>query len=346
MVIDHSDWHLPAAYVKLIVQAAEESGVAPETLLDHTALRAETLSTSDRPATFADTLQVLRNAERRFGPGWHLEVGRRLSVPAHGPLGFAVVTAPTLRAALDVVLRYMGTRAPFLWSSATIEDDRFVFRFFDTVDMGDQRQTLIELAALSLQGLIERPLGREIRGARLAFAYEEPCYGNALAQAFHADLTFGAERHSLSLPAAWLDSPCALFDEAMHRYLLARCEEELAETAAGLPAGIAVRQAMLAAPGALPSLAEVAARKHVSPRTLIRRLKQEGTSYRALREEVRRTLARDLLRNTALPVSRIAWRLGYQDPSNFSRAWRRWFGCSPVEFREEALGARAGTGGG
>ncbi|MEM1413207.1 MAG: AraC family transcriptional regulator ligand-binding domain-containing protein, partial [Pseudomonadota bacterium] len=260
---------MPAAYLKLILQAADAGGLPNTALLAGTDLAAETLLQSDSPVTFEATLQVLGNAERMFGPGWHLEVGQRLTIPAHGPLGFAVVTAPDLGAAMDVLLRFMGTRAPFLWSSGAVEGEHFVFRFFDAVDMGEQRQVLVELAALSLQGLIERPLGQEIEGAVLSLAYPEPGHIDALRHAFHCTLAFGAEGHSLSLPAAWLAQPCALYDEAMHRYLVHRCETELAAGGGGQSAEVAVRQALLAQPSTIPGLREVAAASHVSPRTLI-----------------------------------------------------------------------------
>jgi AraC-like DNA-binding protein len=328
-----AQWRMPSAYLKLVVQAVDTAGHPPSVVLDGTGLTADRLLHSERPVSFESLLRVLRNGERLFGPGWHLEVGQRLTVPAHGPLGFAVVTAPTLQASVDVLLRYMGIRAPFLWSSGARDGDQFVFRFFEAVDMGDQRQTLIELAALSLQGLIERPLGREIQGASLSLAYAEPAYGGALASCFHCTVDFGADQHALRLPLAWLEQPCALSDEAMHRYLLHRCDEELAASAAGLPTEVAVRRALLATPGAIPGLTEVAEAQHLSPRTLIRRLKREGTSFRILREDVRRTLARDHLVNSDLTIAEISWRLGYQDPSNFGRAFRRWFRVSPRTFR-------------
>jgi AraC-like DNA-binding protein len=327
-------WSMPSAYLKLVVQAVDSAGHPTALVLDGTGVTPDLLLHSEQPVSFESMLRALRNAERLFGPGWHLEVGQRLTVPAHGPLGFAVVTAPTLKASLDVLLRYMGIRAPFLWSSGVRDGDQFVFRFFDAVDMGDQRRTLIELAALSLQGLIERPLGREIQGASLSLAYTEPAYGEALAEAFHCTLAFGADHHALRLPLTWLEQPCALSDEAMHRYLLHRCEEELAASAGGLPTEVTVRRALLARPGVIPGLVEVAGAQHLSPRTLIRRLKREGTSFQAIRDDVRQTLARDHLVNSGLSIAQIAWRLGYQDPSNFGRAFRRWFGVSPRTFRE------------
>ena len=334
MIIDDRKWQMPATYLKVILQEARAANLAVEPLLEATDLTQEALLTSDEPVSFAKTLQVLSNAERLLGPGWHLLLASRLTVPSHGPLGFAVVTAPDMRSSVAVLLRFIGTRAPFLWSAGSIEGNEFVFRFYEAQDMGNQRGTLLELAALSLQGLMERPLGRAITGAKLAFAYAAPPYSDLVQQAFHADVVFAADQHSLRFPVTWLDEPCALYDEGMHRYLVNRCEEELLASAGTLPAEIAVRQALLARPGSIPGLAEIAASQHVSPRTLIRRLKRGNTSYQRILDDVRKKLSRDFLLNSTMSISRIAWRLGYQDPSNFSRAFRSWYGMSPQKYRK------------
>ena len=333
MITYDRKWRMPATYIKVILQEASAANLPVKPLLAGTDLTREELLKRDEPIAFAHTLQVLSNAERLLGPGWHLFLASRLTAPSHGPMGFAVVTAPDIRSSVDVLLRFMSTRAPFLWSAGTVEGDHFVLRFHEAVDMGDQRGTLMELAALSLQGLLERPLGRDITGATLAFSHAAPPYREAVEQAFHAQVSFSAKQHSLKIPAAWLDEPCALYDEAMHRYLVNRCEEELLAFAGTLPAEIAVRQALLARPGTLPSLTEIAASQHVSPRTLIRRLKRGNTSYQTILDDIRKTLSRDLLLNSAMSVARISWRLGYSDPSNFSRAFRNWYGMSPQQYR-------------
>jgi AraC-like DNA-binding protein len=334
MITRDRKWRMPATYLKVILQEARAANLSVEPLLAATDLTQEELLTSDEPVSFANTLQVLANAERLLGPGWHLLLAARLTVPSHGPLGFAVVTAPDMRSSVEVLLRFIGTRAPFLWSAGAIEGDEFVFRFYETADMGDQRRTLMELAALSLQGLMERPLGRAISGAKLAFAYSEPPYADMVRQVFNADVSFSADQYALRFPAAWLDEPCALHEDSMHRYLLNRCEDDLLASAGSLPAEIAVRQALLARPGEIPSLAEIAASQHVSPRTLIRRLKRGNTSYQRILNDVRKTLSRDFLLNSSMSIARISWRLGYQDPSNFSRAFRGWYGVSPQHYRK------------
>ena len=335
---------MPATYLKVLLQEARTGGLPVARLLSGTGLPRGEPILSNEPVTLADVLTVLSNYERLMGPGWHLPLASLLTAPAHGPLGFAVVTAPDIRSSVNVLLRYIGTRAPFVWLAGSVEKERFVFRFYEAADLGDQRRTLIELAAVSLQSMLERPLGREITGATLTLDYAAPSYHDTLKQVFHADLSFSGEQKSLSFPAAWLDEPCALHDEAMHRYLVNRCEEELLLSAGALPAEIAVRQALLARPGVFPGLAEVAASQHVSPRTLIRRLERGNTSYQQILDDVRRTLAQDFLLNSAMTVASISWRLGYQDPSNFGRAFRRWYGMSPRQFRESASVARSASG--
>jgi AraC-like DNA-binding protein len=82
-----------------------------------------------------------------------------------------------------------------------------------------------------------------------------------------------------------------------------------------------------------PTAAEAATQLHLSPRSLFRQLAGENASYRGLLDCHRNELARGLLESTDLAVERIAERLGYADPSNFSRTFRRWNGVNPREFR-------------
>ena len=72
---------------------------------------------------------------------------------------------------------------------------------------------------------------------------------------------------------------------------------------------------------------------HVSERTLNRRLRGEGTSFRDIRSSELRSWARRYLKNTDLNVESIAAELGYQDAANFRRAFKTWENCSPAQFR-------------
>ena len=83
----------------------------------------------------------------------------------------------------------------------------------------------------------------------------------------------------------------------------------------------------------VPSLDGVAKALGASARTLQRQLREEQTTFAAVLAELRRELAPSLLRDGRLAVSEVAFLLGYEDPSAFQRAFRRWFGQSPRTFR-------------
>lgn len=329
-------WHMPSAYLTAFLRYAAAKELPLEPLLAGTRLSVEELRQGSNAVSFLETRQVLANVTSHLGPGWHLSLDQLLSVSAHGPLGFAAVTAPDLRASVDVLLRFIGIRGPYVWLAGSTEGNCFVIRLYEATDLGRERETLVELALLAIQGILERPLGRELKGARFNLAYPPPVYRQQMLAAFHAELEFNASGHEVIFPTSWLEEPCALHDEAMHRYLVMRCEEELRAVSGILPAEIAVRQALLARPGKLPGLAEIAETQNVSPRTLIRRLKRGGTSYNRVLEDVRKTLAADYLLRSTMNVTNIGYHLGYQDPSNFGRTFRGWFDVSPGRFRQEA----------
>jgi AraC-like DNA-binding protein len=124
-------------------------------------------------------------------------------------------------------------------------------------------------------------------------------------------------------------------DPALSRYL-----EELAGStlkSLGAPSENfvdTVRRALWSElPGGRPNLWRTASGLGISARTLQRRLRENGPSFSAVLEELRRELAGDLLADNKLAVSDVAFLLGYSEPSAFQRAFRRWRGVSPRRFR-------------
>jgi AraC-like DNA-binding protein len=81
-------------------------------------------------------------------------------------------------------------------------------------------------------------------------------------------------------------------------------------------------------------LEHAARRLNVSSRTLIRHLKQAGTSFQTLRDDALKQRTLELLEQPGLSIQDIAATLGYSDPANFGRAFKRWFGMSPGSFRK------------
>jgi AraC-like DNA-binding protein len=92
---------------------------------------------------------------------------------------------------------------------------------------------------------------------------------------------------------------------------------------------------LLASPGSIPALPEVASRLHLSPRTLRRKLEATGNSYNQILEDVRKKLAIRYLLDTPLTTEAISEKLSYSDAANFRHAFKRWTGTAPRAFRSQ-----------
>ena len=97
---------------------------------------------------------------------------------------------------------------------------------------------------------------------------------------------------------------------------------------------------MLSHPPGKLSEDDTAQLNFISKRTLARRLSAEKTSFRALKEQVQMSLARGYLRDTKLSVEAVAALLNYHDSSSFRRAFKRWYGMGPSEYRSQILNRR------
>jgi AraC-like DNA-binding protein len=198
----------------------------------------------------------------------------------------------------------------------------------------EERVPEIETFLLGLQSLVESILGRTLEGTKVEVA-ARPAHADLYRRYFSGTVSFGAEVSALIIPASWLDHPSPFADLALQRVSVLKLEA-MAERLQGKRYTAALVEGLMASGGqGGRSLEEVARRLAVSTRTLIRRLGEAGTSYRELRDAHRRTLAIELLSETSLTAAEIAYRLGFEDASNFGKACHRWFGCPPGALRPQ-----------
>jgi AraC-like DNA-binding protein len=318
--------------VRLILRALTD-GVSAEELLEGTGLAPAALAARDATVSLSATRRLITNANRHFPPGWHLPIVRRLDISAHGSLGFAAVTAPDVRSALAVLARHVTIRAPHIELWVETGRERHSIRFAETTELGEAREVIVEIGLLAIYAMFETLVGEHVANAAVELAYPAPPWADRLRQTLPGRVSFDADLHRISIPAAWLELPSPVHDPALHETALARCEAELRLVRSREPVATFVRRAFLASPASPPSLPALAARRNVSSRTLIRRLKREGTSYHAILDDVRRSLALEQLLGTDRPLHAIAASIGYSDAANFARAFKQWFGQPPGRYR-------------
>ena len=172
------------------------------------------------------------------------------------------------------------------------------------------------------------------RLAELRFSRDRPADPREHARVFGAEPRFGAAVAALVFPREVWDAPTRMTDPALFA-LLDRHARALAEGAPSAGDLASRVRAAIAAdlPGREPTVAAVARRLATSARTLQRRLGADGTSFARLVDEARRERAQAFLRAGDVSVAEVSWLVGFSEQSAFTRAFRRWTGLSPTEFR-------------
>lgn len=324
---------MPSAYFKFVLEQLGTTPALREAILDGTGVKPASIASLGEEITLGQQLRQNRNVNAVAPPGWGLALGARLGSASHGMLGFGALSAPTLRDTLELLVRFGHVRDPSFGFHLQPAGREMRIEIHERIDLLDEeRVPEIETFLLSLQELVEAILGRKVEGTKVEVA-GRPAHADLYRRYFSGTVTFGADVSALVIPAAWLDHPCPFADVALHRVSVLKLEA-LAERLKGRRYTAALVEELMASGGqGGRSLDEVAARLAVSTRTLIRRLREAGTTYRELRDGHRRTLATELLSDTSLTAAEIAYRLGFEDASNFGKACHRWFGCAPGALR-------------
>ncbi|HMM78173.1 MAG TPA: AraC family transcriptional regulator ligand-binding domain-containing protein [Gammaproteobacteria bacterium] len=328
---------MPNTYIRLLMQEfadhaaiAEGTGIAPEALADY-----------PHPLTVRQSLRCVANVlPLRPGPDWHLQWGKRMAENFHGAVTVAGLTAPTLGDGLDVFIRYMPDRVPYLDWRSRATGSGFHCEVMPRANLGEIGHMLIEIPLMVMHEYVRVMRSGPLADARLELAYPATEYRERYALYFDCPVDFDRPRNALVIPLAWRAIRNIDFDEAAWRLALARCETA-ARPRAERDVVERVRRVMseaiaAAGSGAPPTLDQVAARLHLSSRTIIRRLRAIDSSFQAETERVLKSRATALLADPGNRVQDVAARLGYADAASFRKAFKRWFGAAPGEWREGA----------
>jgi AraC-like DNA-binding protein len=307
-------------------------------LLLGSGLAPEDLEVAERYVSFQQQRHIIYNALRiSADPAIGLRVGSQAPLSTHGALGFAAVSSADLRAALDIFVRYSPTRAGFFRFEARHQDGKLLIEIRELTDLGRAQRFLHEVLMLTLQALLNTAVGLQLPGIGVEFSYPAPHYQREYGKVFHVPVRFGAAVTALHVPEALLSRRCITADETSLRLAEQKCAKELAALETQMPFAAQVQTVIASHLEHGCTVAIIARHFRLSTRTLIRRLEQEGSSFRSILDQTRKLAAQLYLADPERSVADIASRLGYQDPSNLGRAFRGWFGISPTEFRRRQI---------
>lgn len=267
-----------------------------------------------------------------------LSVGAHLHLSAHGSLGSATFSGPDLRTALMLLAKYSLTRTDFFDIGINDHSEGLRVRFAETFDLKDLRRFVTESVLCGLFSAINFFVGPGQFKGRVNFAYPEPNYGHEYHDHFGDNIAFHQSVTEIIFPESILSMPSPSADPLLHQESAAICERQLndimvaeAESPA-LSTKETLATLMAENPGRLWTLDEVAAKLHISSRTLIRRLASEGTKFQTVRDEQAKKQVVSYLTDASLSVEGIGHLMGFSDVSSFRRSFKRWFGETPSQY--------------
>lgn len=335
---------ISAVYARIIGRHLLETGAAPDEVFSDTGTDYSGLYDAD-DIDLDVFRRLLENCDRLLeDPPVGFVIGSHHNTLALGQMGVAMGASPTIREGLQVLESF--TRLHTTYIKVSLQSELTHMRVvLDLQEVADNvLRHHVEASLVLFQRYLETLSGRVADDVVYRVSYEEPDYSSRYDDFLHSPTLFGQAFTGLDIPNRWLElrSPYYLSD------LYLQSQKDLANQLRmlGQREKSAYSRHVLALLRSheppLPNLADIAARLHLSERTLNRRLQSEGTSFRDLRGGVLDDWAKRHLAQTGDSIESIAATLGYQDAANFRRAFRNRSGMTPVQYRDMlALGEAA-----
>jgi len=269
--------------------------------------------------------------------GFGLLFNRLPTLLDNGMVGYAILSSDTVGEALIERIRFSPLLRPYFGMQLqTAADDmvELVLLERDPPGVGPRARAFgIEHDLATWAGNAQRMLGPGRHFEAVHCGYPDPQLPEHYHEVFACPVHFDQPRSLVRFKRSLLDRPMPHAHTEANEICRAQCERLLEQMRAGPDTTTALRRLLLQRPRKLPNLNDAAAALHMNPRTLRRRLQDEGSSFTQVLGEVRMLLARDYLRTTAVPVADVASLLGFADESSLSRAFRRLYQTTPRGYR-------------
>jgi len=330
---------IQAKSVEKIINFAAQLGVASVDLYVAVNLDPTVLQDPDNRIPFAQLVQLYEKAaeltgDRNFG----LHLGEVVDPKLFDVVGYSALNSATLGEAFARVASYhsIWTDGAMFKIELSEPASAIIYRYIDESIVKHRHDS--EMTFASIAALCRVAVDRRWNPRLVEFQHPEPADTSEHIRLFRCPVRFAAPMNKLVFDSSSLLLPIAKADPGLCRMLDRHAKELLAkfpprDTVIDKARTIISREL----DGGNPSLERVAAQLGLSERTLQRKLQELGTSHNDLVDQIRQELAARYLCEREMAICEVAYLLGFSEPSSFHRAFKRWTGVTPKEFRAERL---------
>lgn len=326
---------LPVSYIQIAIRELSNKGITAEQILEGTELSVHSLQEDDYISLDQFISVILNTRKLSNNPAIGLLLGSILHPSTHGSVGWAAINSPTLSDAINIFQRYSQVRTPFILYTTLTQGDQYIIRLTLTDNLKAAHTIFIEAMLMLLQHIIEFILGRPMTEASLYMNSFTPSYVDSYRQYFHCPIHFNSGHLEIRLPLSWKDIPNPNADKHMYQIALEQCQEAHHQLQRNVNISTEIYDYLSANLSHSPTLKHTAMHFGITPRTLIRRLKDQHTSFQKIKDDVYAFQASSYLRRSTITIDTLSVIFGYSDPANFRRSFKRWFGISPQQYREQ-----------
>jgi len=334
--------NIPAFLIRSVVATLSEFGVDAACLTAGLGITIDDLADPACRISFRQGREVILRAIRLTrGRALGLETGIREKIFSVGLVGYAMLTAKTAGDAVRLGLELQKDTGSMLEFDTRAAEGGVVVTAASRFHDPDIHVFLVEEAFASFMGIATTLVGDGFRPRRLDLAYAAPPHAEDYRRIFGCEIRFGQMENAFVYDPAWYKRPLATADPFTHRQLLEFMAYNRArgrEAAEIIESVERVLRQKLHGPN---PISKVARALGMSERTLRRRLAESGVSFQSLLDGLRKNRALELLGNRHVSVEQIAFAVGFTDPHNFRRAFRRWTGSTPAALRAELAASMA-----
>ncbi len=279
-------------------------------------------------------LEVYELADQYLPAGFGVRQGKQLTADDYGTLGLSWKTCWRAKDVLDRIERYMILVTDH--GQARIEESGGITKIKLVRDAKRKGlETANEATFVMLAGIMKEVTHQEIHPVKVLFKHhaEEKA---PFIDFFQCPVSFGQVENSLHFKTSDIDIPTVKADKSIHQFLVERMDEEKKGVHTNADRLLDEIHKLIeeSLPSGIPSIIQVAEYLGMSARTLKRRLSEKDLTFRDLVQNIQRDVSLDLLRNSSQSMGEIAFQTGFSEQSAFNRAFRRWMGQSPADYRK------------
>jgi len=322
--------------VNKIIDAVVSEGVQPEELYRAVDFDPALLDDPDNRIPFSQFVAFYEHGARLTGDdAFGLHMGERVEPELFDILGYVVINCPTFGEAINRLIRYHS-----IWNDGAFynldisgSQARLAYEYID--GLIDARRHDCEMTLSILVSFARRGTGVDWTPHEVSFQHSKPNSITEHQRIFRSQVHFDRPNNELIFDSSLLALPMMKADPGLCVILDRHAQELLSRRPRADGLINQVRQLLGEAlnAGDDPRIETISQKLGISVRTLQRKLKEEGTSHQDLLDEMRSDLSKRYLQEPKLAICEVAYLLGFSEPSAFHRAFRRWTGITPKEFR-------------